>query len=62
MKYTRFVDDITISGKFDLEASGIPAVVEDIIKRHGFRLAAKKTAYGSLVWTPRASTDVSVGQ
>jgi hypothetical protein len=48
LTYSRFVDDITISGKFDLERSGIHAVVKDIIERHGFKLAASKTGFGRL--------------
>jgi RNA-directed DNA polymerase len=50
LTYTRFVDDITISGKFDLEPSGIRGVVENIVERHGFKLVAdpKKTHCGSL--------------
>lgn len=50
LTYSRFVDDITISSKFDLEPSGIRGVVKDIIERHGFRLAAdpQKTRFGRL--------------
>jgi hypothetical protein len=48
LTYTRFVDDITISGKFDLERSGIRGVVENIVDRHGFKLAASKTGCGRL--------------
>ena len=48
LTYSRFVDDITISGKFDLEQSGIRAVVRNIIERHGFKLAANKTGFGRL--------------
>lgn len=52
LTYSRFVDDITISARFDLERSGIRGVVQDIIERHGFRLAARKTGCGRL--DPRA--------
>jgi len=45
--YTRFVDDISVSGPFDLEDSGVPAVVEDIIRRHGFKLNKSKSKFGS---------------
>src|SRR5262249_20589174 len=41
--YTRFMDDITISGKFELSDSGIHASVRNIIERHGFKLADEKT-------------------
>jgi RNA-directed DNA polymerase len=48
LTYTRFVDDITISGKFDLEQSGLRGVVENIVNRNGFRLAKRKTRCGRL--------------
>jgi hypothetical protein len=48
LAYSRFVDDLTISGKFDLANSGIEGVVRDIVTRNGFALAENKTAYGRL--------------
>lgn len=48
LTYTRYVDDITISGKYDLRASGIHGVVTDIVERNGFKLAEKKTDWGRL--------------
>lgn len=44
--YSRFVDDITISGTYDLERSGIESVVRQIIRCYGFRLAPGKTDWG----------------
>jgi hypothetical protein len=46
--YSRFIDDITISGKFDLGSSGVESVVQDIIERHGFKVARNKTRFGRL--------------
>ena len=43
LAYSRFIDDITISGNFDSETSGIEEVVRSIINRHGFSLADSKT-------------------
>lgn len=46
--YTRFVDDLAISGPFDLEESGVPARVEKILGEHGFSANKKKTACGRI--------------
>jgi len=46
--YSRFVDDITISGKFDIEDSGVASLVRDVIEQHGFALAKDKTKCGRL--------------
>lgn len=46
--YTRFIDDISISGKFDLQRSGIPAIVSNIIREHGFGLNQTKSKFGSV--------------
>ena len=46
LSYTRYVDDITISGPFDLETSGCSATVEGILRDHGFRM--HKERYGRL--------------
>ena len=40
--YTRFVDDIAISGPFDLERSGFPALVRQILKENGVRGKPRK--------------------
>jgi RNA-directed DNA polymerase len=48
LTYTRFVDDLTISGMYDLRKSGVHGVVEDIVARHGFKLAEAKTDWGKL--------------
>jgi RNA-directed DNA polymerase len=39
--YTRYVDDITISGSFNLKGSGVQRLVARILNNHGF--AAKKS-------------------
>lgn len=36
LTYSRFVDDLTISGKFDLTSSGIPCSISSILENHGF--------------------------
>lgn len=48
--YTRFVDDITISGKFDLSrrGSGISSLVERILSEHGFAVNPSKHRFGKL--------------
>jgi RNA-directed DNA polymerase len=44
--YTRYVDDITISGLFDLDRSGVPSLIERILRQHGFRLNPAKHKFG----------------
>ncbi len=48
--YTRFVDDLAISGAFDLspEKCGIPALIERILGQHGFVANATKQRFGKL--------------
>lgn len=46
--YTRYVDDITVSGNFDLEKSGVPALVERILAQDGFRANPNKYKFGRL--------------
>lgn len=48
--YTRFVDDVTISGKFDLRAgkSGFALLVQRILADHGFAVNPTKTRNGRL--------------
>jgi RNA-directed DNA polymerase len=48
MNYTRWVDDIAISAKFDLEDSGIPALISRIFNQHGFTINTAKDEYGRL--------------
>jgi RNA-directed DNA polymerase len=50
--YTRYVDDITISGSFDLELSGIPKLVERILEEHGFEVNPLKHKFGRLSEVP----------
>lgn len=47
--YTRFVDDITISGSYNLEKSGVPRLVGDILRENGFRAHPDKKQFGKLV-------------
>jgi RNA-directed DNA polymerase len=46
--YTRYVDDITISGDFDLQRSGVPALVERILAEDGFQANPGKHKFGQL--------------
>jgi hypothetical protein len=48
LTFTRYVDDIAISGGFDLEKSGFAASVASILSEHGFKMHPSKVAYGRL--------------
>lgn len=48
LHYSRFVDDVTISGDFDLQQSGIPASVMAIMQEHGFNLHPAKWVFGEV--------------
>lgn len=48
LTFTRYVDDITISGGFNLEESGFAACVSKILSEHGFKMHPDKVAYGRL--------------
>lgn len=46
--YTRYVDDITISGEFDFSNSGIIHTIPTILGEHGFRANQEKSVAGAL--------------
>lgn len=46
--YTRFVDDVTISAKFDIRSTPIPKKVSEILQSHGFRSKVDKQIFGQL--------------
>jgi RNA-directed DNA polymerase len=46
--YTRYVDDLTVSGPFDLQESGFAALVERILGEHGFEVNPSKHCFGRL--------------
>lgn len=46
--YTRFVDDLIISGPFDLKKSGIPRTIAEILVRTGFPKQKDKDRFGSI--------------
>jgi len=46
LRYSRFVDDITISGPFDLKASGFSKLVQSVVEDDGFALNSKKNTFG----------------
>ena len=52
--YTRFVDDITISGAFNMEKAGFAKLIERILREDGFKANPKKHIYG------RMSDDLTV--
>jgi hypothetical protein len=48
LSYTRYVDDLTISGPYDLAKSGVPDLVQRILEQNGFLVKANKTQFGRL--------------
>jgi RNA-directed DNA polymerase len=44
LQYSRFVDDITISGRFDLQESGFEEVIRKVVDAYGFELNEKTQA------------------
>jgi hypothetical protein len=46
LTYTRFVDDLTVSGDFDLSSSGIPGIINDVLQKDGFRSNDRKQEFG----------------
>jgi hypothetical protein len=46
--YTRFVDDLAVSGPFNLEQSGIPSSVERILRENGFSINEGKRQFGTI--------------
>jgi len=46
MTYSRFVDDITISGSFDLEGSWVPDQVNQVLRSLGYREKTDKREFG----------------
>jgi len=52
LTYTRFIDDLTISGQFDFVKSGFLDLVPRILEEHGFRINPKKCETGRLADRP----------
>jgi RNA-directed DNA polymerase len=48
LTYTRFVDDIAISGPFNLERSGFARLIEEILTKDGFQVNPSKHVFGRL--------------
>jgi len=46
--YTRYVDDLTISGGYDLAKSGFANLVQGILEEHGFAVNPDKHRFGRL--------------
>ncbi|WP_165070772.1 reverse transcriptase family protein [Paludisphaera rhizosphaerae] len=67
LTYTRFVDDLTISGGFDFAGSGFLKLLPRILEKHGFRLNPRKIEIGRLddgpqvtkLWVNRGRPDVA---
>lgn len=49
LKYSRFIDDITLSAKFDISESSVPEKIRDILEGSGFKISKQKTTHGRLV-------------
>ena len=45
--YTRFVDDVTISGAYNMHDAGIPALIGRILREHGFKMKPSKSEANS---------------
>jgi RNA-directed DNA polymerase len=50
--YTRFIDDITVSGPYDPRKCNISGVIEKVMARHHFKIAQHKSKYGRLDVAP----------
>jgi hypothetical protein len=48
LAYTRFVDDLAISGRFDLEQACIPDVIHQILTGNGFAINEDKKRFGKV--------------
>lgn len=48
LTYTRFVDDITVSGDYDIEQSPVPRALASIVESHGFKLKQAKSIFGEI--------------
>jgi RNA-directed DNA polymerase len=46
--FSRFVDDLAVSASFDLRSSGIPNLINRILKEHGFRRNIDKDQFGAV--------------
>ena len=59
--YTRYVDDLTISGSFDLKESGFSDLVQRILREHGFKANPLKHCFGRLTDGQRSALQESIG-
>lgn len=48
LQFTRYVDDIAISGRYDLEHSGFEFLLQKILGEHGFKMHPEKRVFGRL--------------
>ena len=59
--YTRYVDDLTISGSFDLQKSGFPELFQRILVEHGFSINPDKHCFGRITEVPITKIRVNRG-
>ena len=59
--YTRYVDDLTISGSFDLQRSGFPGLFERILMEHGLHINPDKHCLGRITGVPITKIRVNRG-
>lgn len=59
--YTRYVDDLTISGPFDLQRSGFPELFQRILAQHGFCINPEKHCFGRITEVPITKIRVNGG-
>ena len=52
LAYSRFIDDIAISGKYDLRECRAEEAIGQILTKHHFKIAKNKSAYGRLDVAP----------
>jgi RNA-directed DNA polymerase len=48
LAYTRFVDDLSISGPFDLKKSGLAKTLATILHKTGFKINTSKSRFGTI--------------
>jgi hypothetical protein len=59
--YTRYVDDLTISGPFDLKRSGFPGLFQRILVEHGLHINPEKHCFGRITKVPITKIRINGG-
>jgi hypothetical protein len=60
--YTRYVDDLSFSGSFDFARSGIPVLVVNALREHGYNVKATKHRMGRAIDPSIAVTQLRLKQ